>query len=121
MSQLQQNPPTPDMNEAPDPLRSLHKMSTTAGVSSSDYVAINTAAVWAAVLGFGSFFALFETVLGIVPVVAMIFGIVALRQISRSGGTESGRLWAYIGIGLALATLGGRAFYQLTEHRRNSI
>ena len=124
MSQLQQDPPhselSPTPADAPNPLRSLHKMSTTAGVSSQDYVAINGAAVWAAVLGAVSLLALVNDVLLVVPVVAIIFGIVALRKISNSNGTESGRIWAILGILLAAGITVGKLAYELTETRRNS-
>src|SRR5205085_1507862 len=53
--------------EAPDPLAALHKMSTTAGVASQQYVAVNGAAVLAALLGFASALTILSPVLLVVP------------------------------------------------------
>ena len=46
---MTENKPTQNTPQD-DPLASLHRMSTTAGVASSEYVAINLAAVTALVL-----------------------------------------------------------------------
>src|SRR4051812_11905442 len=81
-----------------DPLRSLHKMSTTAGVGSQEYVAINLAAVWAIVLGLASSMTLLDNVLLVIPVIGIAFAIVAMRQIAGSGGTQTGRGLAWAGL-----------------------
>src|SRR5438046_6344222 len=97
-----QHPSSPQVTAQSDPLGSLHKMSTTAGVGSGDYVAINGVAVWAMVLGLASSLAILDAVLLIIPIAAIIFAIVALRQIANSNGTQSGRVLASAGLTLAL-------------------
>src|SRR5690349_615074 len=92
------SPAAPVDDLGPDPLRSLHKMSTTAGISSQEYVAINTAAVWTAALGVASLFALIDPILLVIPLAAVVFGFVALHQIKDSNGTETGRSWAWLGL-----------------------
>jgi hypothetical protein len=89
--------------EAGDPLASLHRMSTTAGAASQEYVAINLAAVATLVLGVASMAVLMGMVMLIIPAVAIIFGIVALRQISNSNGTQAGRIIAWLGMILAVS------------------
>src|SRR4051794_6354462 len=71
-----------------DPLAHLHRMSTTAGLGSGEYVAINGAAVFGFILGLASALCLFEeTILLVIPLVGAITSIVALRQIAKSNGT----------------------------------
>jgi hypothetical protein len=85
-------------DQAVDHLQSLYKMSTTAGLGSQDYVAINNFAIAALVLGLLSFLVLFAGVLLIVPAAAVICAIVALRQIGNSSGTQTGKLLAVGGL-----------------------
>lgn len=89
-----------------DPVTRLHRMSTTAGVGSQDYVAINNVAIASALLGIATLLALFGNALLIIPAVAIICGIVALRQIRLSSGTQSGRIFAWGGIALSLLISG---------------
>src|SRR6478736_4490875 len=92
---------TPDA--PPDPLASLHKMSTTAGLGSGDYVAINPVAIFAIIMGVASALALFEeTILLLLPAAAIVGAIIALRQIGKSSGTQTGRGLAIAAIVLAL-------------------
>jgi hypothetical protein len=107
------------MSASADPLRSLHKMSTTAGVGSQEYVAINLAAVWAVVLGLLSFLALLDNVLLIVPVIGTLFAIVALRQISQSAGTQAGRGIAAIALLLCVGFGGFTLAGQVHETRED--
>ena len=79
-------PPTDD-----DPLAHLHKMSTTAGLGSGEYVAVNGTAVFALLLGLASSLALMDSMLLIIPLIGVIVAIVALRQIILSNGTQTGR------------------------------
>src|SRR2546429_5411940 len=81
-----------------DPLARLHKMSTTAGVASQQYVAINNAAVIAALLGVASALALLTPTLLIVPLAGVVVAIVSWRQISNSNGTETGKPLALLGL-----------------------
>src|SRR4051812_32720499 len=100
MTETRNTSPAPD---APDPLASLHKMSTTAGLGSGDYVAINPVAIFAIIMGVASALALFEeTVLLLLPAAAIIGAVIALRQISKSNGTQTGRGLAIGAIVLAL-------------------
>lgn len=97
-------------NTASDPLASLHKMSTTAGIVSADYVAISNQAVFSAVLGaatslaivFASDSALNPAIWLLPGLPGIVLGIAALRSISRSNGTLSGRAVAIAGIMLSL-------------------
>src|ERR1044071_7201619 len=49
-----QMPELEQANQQDDPIAALHRMSTTAGVGSQDYVAINNLAIAAALLGLGT-------------------------------------------------------------------
>jgi hypothetical protein len=92
--------------DGPDPLASLHKMSTTAGVSAQEYVAINNPSIIACMLGPASLVAVLNPVLLVVPLAAIITAVASLRQIRESNGTQSGRGFAWLGIVLALG-IGG--------------
>src|SRR5438552_7332043 len=89
-----------------DPLAHLHKMSTTAGLGTTEYVAINPLAVATIFLGLASALALLDNTLLAIPVLALIGAIASLRQIIRSGGTQSGRGLAILGLLLALGFSG---------------
>jgi hypothetical protein len=92
-------PPSSQTPGGDDPLASLHKMSTTAGVGSADYAAVNPRAIFALLLGLASALALLdEPVLLIFPAAGIIAAVTALWQIARSNGTQTGR-------GLAAAAL----------------
>jgi len=85
------------------PLRGLYKMSTTAGLGSADYVAINVTSVLAFLLGVASISAVvFGLPLLIVPLAAIIFGIVGIQKVNNSNGTQTGRLFAILGLILAV-------------------
>src|SRR5829696_1063065 len=99
----------PARGDVPDPLATLHKMSTTAGVSSQEYVAINIPSIIAMVLGLASVMAVPVPVLLVVPLAAIVTGLVSLSQIRQSNGTQTGRGFALLGIVLALA-IGGFVF-----------
>src|SRR5436190_20522337 len=96
-------PKRPDSQEqssdlGPDPLARLHKMSTTAGLGTTEYVAINPLAVASIFLGVASLLALLDNLLLAVPVLAIICSVWALSQIRNSGGTQSGRALAILGL-----------------------
>jgi hypothetical protein len=80
-------------------------MSTTAGVASQEYVAINLAAVAALLLGLASVMVLMSNVLLVVPVVAIVCGIAALRQIGDSNGTQTGKPLALLGMVVAVVMM----------------
>jgi hypothetical protein len=84
-----------------DPLLHLHKMSTTAGVGTGDYVAVNVTSVVAVVFGLASLLAMFNTVLLVFPIVGVILALIALRQIVNSNGTQTGKGLAILGLALS--------------------
>jgi len=88
-----------------DPLAHLHKMSTTAGLGSQEYVAVNGMAVFALVLGLASGFALFDRLFLVIPLITIIISIFAILQIRRSNGTQTGL--GLVGIALLLALVFG--------------
>ena len=63
---------TADSSLAADPLSKLHKMSTTAGLASQQYVAVNIAAVMAALLGVASGLSVFSPLLLVIPIVGRL-------------------------------------------------
>src|SRR3954464_12472461 len=73
-----------DAGAAPDPLASLKKMSTTAGVGSQEYVAVNPGAGAALRLGVASLLVSRHDVLLLIPAAGVVCAIVAWRQISNS-------------------------------------
>ncbi len=85
-----------------EPLAHLHKMSTTAGLGSGEYVAVNGAAVFALLLGLASMLALLEEVLLVIPLTAIVVGVIAWRQINQSNGTQTGKGLVAIALLLAL-------------------
>jgi hypothetical protein len=93
--------PAPD--DGPDPLASLHKMSTTAGITSQEYVAINIPSIITVLVGLASLLAVISPLLLVVPVAGVILGFVSLSQIRASNGTQTGRAFAWVGIVLSLA------------------
>jgi hypothetical protein len=103
MSNSIQTPTPPQQDKS---FSRLHRMSTTAGVGSHDYVAVNTPAVLSLVMGLATFVGLLSTPLLLVAVLAVVFGVVGLVQISRSNGTQSGSLLAIGGVLLALGFSG---------------
>jgi hypothetical protein len=98
--------------ESPDPLGRLHRMSTTAGAASTEYVAIHPFAIAAAVAAFASglVFIFDSPVFFAVPLAAMGLAIVSLRQIGRSNATQTGRMAALAAIIVALAFSGARLY-----------
>jgi hypothetical protein len=101
-------PETPRDAEADAHLAQLHKMSTTAGVTNLDYVAVNQTAIVSVLLGLASALAFFGYLLLIIPIVGVIFAVVAIRQINDSSGTQTGKGLALLGLGLCVL-LGGAA------------
>lgn len=95
-----------------DHLAHLFTMSTTSAAAATEYAAINTTSVIALLLGLASVVALYDWLLLVVPLVAVIVGVVAWVQIGRSNGTQTGRGMALAGIALGLllgALVGVRA------------
>jgi hypothetical protein len=110
---------------APDPIRGLHKMSTTAGATNQEYVAINNLAILAGFFGLASvlavvFAAPFLLVLG---VAGLIFGAIALYQIRDSNGTQGGTIIALAGILFSLAFAGAYVYqsYRTARIHREKV
>jgi len=120
MSQNQQTPPA-QKPQSDDPLASLHRMSTTAGVASQEYVAINQTAIATFLLGLASISVVMANLLLVLPVVAIVCGVIALRQIANSNGTQTGKLLALLGTALAVVMMGSvivpavKMYYALNE------
>ena len=106
MSQTETDPKPSTPPSGDDPLAHLHKMSTTAGLGSGDYVAVNGTAVFALILGLFSFLAFFSEMLLIVPLACVVASVIAFRQINRSNGTQTGR-WIIVLALLAAFASGG--------------
>jgi hypothetical protein len=116
------NPPidAPSDAQADAHLANLHRMSTTAGVTNAGYVAVNYTAIVAALLGLVSALAFFGWLLLIVPVVGIVFAIVAIRQINDSSGTQTGKGLAYAGLALCVLLGGGAITRDLIASARAS-
>jgi hypothetical protein len=117
MAQVENESPAPGAGQ--DPIRGLHRMSTTAGVGSQDYVAINGTSIAAVVLGLASSLSLVNNVLLVVPLAGIIFAFVALRQIGNSGGTQGGRVLAWAGILLSVGFSGYGLAQQVIHAQAN--
>ena len=100
----------------PDQLASLKKMSTTAGMGSQEYVAVNPLAVAALLLGVASLLVFVHDVLLLIPLAGVVCAIIAWRQIRNSNGTQTGRLMALAG--LVLCAGHRRLQARLEGHRR---
>ena len=98
--------PSQKSTDAPDPITKLHKMSTTAGVGSQDYVAINNAAIVSVILGLCTALAFLGIPFLIVGAAGVVCGIIAIVQIRHSNGTQGGIGLAILGILLSLAIAG---------------
>lgn len=119
MPDLQDQPTSPNASQsdgASDPLTGLFHMSTTAGVGTQDYVAINSVAVVCLFLGLASVLAFLSTIFLLLAVAGLVCGIIAIVQIRGSNRTQSGIGLASLGILLCLGIGGGRGAYQ-TIHR----
>src|SRR5437762_797964 len=101
--------PSQNSTDAPDPMTRLYKMSTTAGVGSQDYVAINNAAIVSVILGLCTALAFLGIPFLIVGAAGIVFGIIAIAQIRHSNGTQGGIGLAVLGILLSLALAGSVA------------
>ena len=111
---MSENQPTGSQPSPEDPLATLHRMSTTAGLGSQDYVAINLWAVVTLVLGIACSLVLLSNMLLVIPLAAIVFGIASLRQISGSNGTQTGRGIAWLGmlLGVGMCAFVGVRQYQ---------
>jgi hypothetical protein len=108
-------PPNPDPAAASEHLLHLHKMSTTAGLGSGEYVAVNVTAVLAIICGLASMLAILGNLLLVIPAIGVVLGIVAIVQISRSNGTQTGKLLAWAGLILSVLIGGGLVTTQIVQ------
>ncbi|HEY1686584.1 MAG TPA: DUF4190 domain-containing protein [Tepidisphaeraceae bacterium] len=120
MSELKESHIPAAVSTEPDPLGKLYHMSTTAGVGSQEYVAVNVVSVVAILLGLASSLALLGPALLGIPILALIFAIIALWQIAHSGGTQTGRMLAWGGIALAVLFAAMEGTRIAAEHRRDA-
>jgi hypothetical protein len=105
------NPTLPERGSGNgDALAQLYRMSRTAGLGAQEYVAVNTPAVASTVFGLASFVVLFDRILLVVPLAGVVLGLMAIRQIRNSNGTQTGLGLAILGIVLSLG-LGAYKFY----------
>lgn len=111
-SQLNQASSGPNGDGAPDPLAKLYRMSTTAGVGTQEYVAINPTAIAALLLGFGSIVVLLSNILFVIPVVGVICAIIGIVQVRRSNQTQTGLGLAVFGLLLCVGVSAARVGYQ---------
>lgn len=100
------SPPETPTNSSGSSLEHLHKMSRTAGLGTTEYVAVNTIAVTTLILGLLSGLSLLGTAMLVLPAATLVMGVIAIVQIRRSAGTQSGVAIAALGIVLALVFVG---------------
>ena len=84
-----------------DHLAHLHRMSRTAGLGSSEYAAVNVAAVVAVLIGAASALALVTPFFLFLPIVGTVLALVAIKQIRGSNGTQTGLIWAVLALVLS--------------------
>jgi hypothetical protein len=120
MSQI--SPQTPhDPAAESEHLLNLHKMSTTAGLGSGDYVAVNVTAVVTVLCGLASILVMLGDLLMVIPAVGILTGWLALVQVSRSNGTQTGRGLAWVGLLLCALIGGGKLMVEEVQslHRKS--
>lgn len=81
-------------------------MSRTAGAGTTDYVAVNNLAVAALIVGLLGWLAVMDNALLLVPLIGIVLGIMAVLQIVRSNGTQTGMWLAVLGMVLSVGFAG---------------
>ncbi len=111
-------------SQSGDPLLGLHKMSMTAGLGSTDYVAVNVTSVVSILFALAGVLSVLANLLLLIPLIGFVLAIVALRQIRNSNGTQTGKGLAWIGLGISLLIVLGvlgnqalQAFRQKDEEK----
>jgi len=103
-----------------DHLAHLHRMSRTAGLGSSDYAAVNTAAVAAIVLGLLSALSLATPIFLVLPVAGLVVSIIAIKQITSSHGTQTGMVLAILGLAACVGFAGFTGYQKVASDRRQA-
>lgn len=93
-------------DNAADPFSGLTRMSTTAGVGSYEYIAVNSVAVAAILTAVAGILAIFSNYLLPLPAFASVFAIIALVQIIKSNGTQTGKKLAVASLLISLGVVG---------------
>ncbi len=96
----------------------LYHMSTTAGLGSGDYVAINNVAVVAILMAGLSFLAITSDYLLVLPLVGVILASIAIWQIHGSNGTQGGKWLAILGLLVSLGFGGAVGVRSFVDSRR---
>jgi hypothetical protein len=104
LSAMNETEPSPATAAASttDPLLKLHKMSRTAGLATTEYVAVNPLAVAALFFGVGSALVTFSAMFLVIPAAAVVMALFSLWQIRNSNGTQTGRGLAWCAIALSV-------------------
>ena len=121
MTDLKTNPATTPPGDD-DPLAHLHKMSTTAGLGTTEYAAVNGVSVIAVILGVASALSLLDPVLLVIPLLTLVLSLVAIWQIRKSNGTQTGKGLALLGLLLAIGfcgLVGGRWAFEIFRNRED--
>ncbi|MBC7782770.1 MAG: DUF4190 domain-containing protein [Burkholderiales bacterium] len=103
-----------------DNLARLHRMSRTAGLGSTDYAAVNVPAVMTIIIGAASVLAVITPIFLFIPVAGVVIGIIALRQLRASNGTQTGTTIAVIGLLACLGFSAVSGYKVLSELRREA-
>jgi hypothetical protein len=118
MTQEKTGPTSQSASAETDALAHLHRMSTTAGLGSQEYVAINVTSIIAVLFGVASLLAVASPVLLVFPVVGVILSVAAIRQINHSNGTQTGKGLAILGLLLSGLITAGILSYQVLQEVR---
>jgi Domain of unknown function (DUF4190) len=92
-------------------------MSKTAGAALGEYAEVNPLAVTSLVLGCAGALVVLGPVLAVVPLVGLILGVLALRSISRSAGTQTGKGFAILGVLISAITVGYAGYGQWSNQQ----
>ena len=94
------------------------RMSKTAGAALGEYSEVSPLAVTSLVLGVAGGLVVLGPVLAVVPLVGLVLGVWALVKISRSAGTQTGKLLALAGVVLCAGSVGFAGYQQWSgDHR----
>ena len=94
-------------------------MSRTAGLGSSDYTAVNIASVLSVLIGAASALSLITPVFLFLPVVGVVIAALAIVQLRKSGGTQTGLGLAILGLVLSIGLSGVTGLQALGGYRQS--